>query len=45
VRKNYVSLLFEWNTSGNVDFTPLQIRNVAFIPMLERKGLSAAEVG
>jgi hypothetical protein len=45
VQKNYVSLLFERNTSGNVDSTPLQIRNAAFIPMLERQGLSAAEIG
>jgi len=45
VQKNYVSLLFERNTSGNVDSTPLQIRNAAFIPMLERQGLEAQEIG
>jgi tRNA C32,U32 (ribose-2'-O)-methylase TrmJ len=45
VQKNYVSLLFGQATSGNVDSTPLQRRNAAFIPMLERQGLSAAEIG
>jgi len=45
VQRNYVSLLFERNTSGNVDSTPLQIRNAAFIPMLERQGLEAQESG
>jgi hypothetical protein len=45
VQKNYVSLLFERNTSGNVDSTPLQIRNAAFIPLLERQGLEAQEIG
>jgi hypothetical protein len=45
VQQNYLSLLFERNTSGNVDPTRLKRRNAAFIPMLERHGHSAAQVG
>ena len=36
VQKNYLPLLFERNKRGNADSTACQIRNAAFIPMLER---------